>query len=86
VHSCPPLCLFFGRSQECGEIRQTLLLRLLFVLAPIFSSAQSSNSCGINDLANAERRLCYSKALQYREQHCDAVAHSSQLGLGPRTA
>jgi uncharacterized protein YecT (DUF1311 family) len=118
------------------EIRFGLLLGLFCVLFPTFASGQSSDSCSVDGLANAERRLCYSKALQklnleveltvkdfisqfraggtdrrdspvaadeyrkaatammsaqqlwkkYREQHCQAVAHSYTTGSGAGTA
>jgi len=113
-----------------------MLSGLLFFLPPTFASGQSSDSCSVDGLANAERRLCYSKALQklnskveltvkdfisqfrvgaadrsespvaageylkaaatmvssqrlwkkYREQHCQAVAHSYTTGSGAGTA
>ena len=118
------------------NIRLMMISGLLFILSPTFTWSQSSDFCSIDGLANAERRLCYSKALQklnleveltvkdfisqfraggadrrdspvaadeyrrtatammsaqrlwkkYREQHCQAVAHSYTTGSGAGTA
>jgi uncharacterized protein YecT (DUF1311 family) len=46
------------------EIRLGVLFGLWFVLSSTLTYCQSAGPCGVNGLANAERRLCYSKALQ----------------------
>lgn len=118
------------------EIRGMALFGLFLLLLPAFIRGQSDDPCGGGGLANAERRICYSKAdsklsaevefivkdwtaqfrrdaadrtestvaadefqkaavamissqrlwKRYRQQHCNAVAHSWTTGSGAGTA
>lgn len=67
------------------NIRLVMLFGLLLVLSPTFTWGKSSDPCSADDLANAERRLCYSKALQELNSEVDLTLKDfiSQFRVGP---